>query len=87
MTLRYYNCLVTLLILNQIMKLRHYQAYHEHDVVIRRTKNFQAYRRAIQLKNGMMPVYKNPVNQPSRIWQKNEDRTIQDGRFEVREGV
>ena len=55
--------------------------------IFRRTKNFQAYRQAIQLKNGMMPVYKNPVNQPSQIWQENEDRTIQDGRVEVRHGV
>ena len=50
-------------------------------------KIFQAYCRAIQLKNGMMPVYKNPVNQPSRIWQENKDRIIQDGHVEVRQGV
>ena len=50
-------------------------------------KNFQAYCRAIQLKNGMMPVYKNPVNQPRQIWRENEDRTIQDGHVEVRQGV
>ena len=35
-------------------------------------KNFQAYRQAIQLKNGMMPVYKNPVNQPIKFGGKTK---------------
>ena len=80
------------------MKLRHYQAYHEQNVVIRHTalsgvlhfqayKKFQAYRQAVQLKNGMMPVYKKLINQPSRIWRENEDRTIQDGRVEARHDI
>ena len=61
----------------------HFQAY----CTFRRTKNFQVYHRAVQLKNGMMPVYKKPVNQPSQIWQENKDRTIQDGRVEARHDI
>ena len=66
---------MSMLLLSGIL---HFQAYK---------KFFQVYRRAIQLTNGIMPVYKNPVNQPSRIWWENEDRTIQDGRAEVRHEV
>ena len=80
------------------MKLRHYQAYHEQNVVIRCTVllgvlHFQAYKKfsgissSNSTQNGMMPVYKKPVNQPSQIWQENGDRTIQDGHAEARHDI